>query len=260
MSVAPADPCNQIARVEVALDQALGEDLIALYLHGSAVHGGLGPRSDLDLLAVTRGRLTPDQRETLLESLLEISAPHPAPASGPRSIELFVFAKEDLTLAAPWHAADFVYGEWLRSQLETRLRCNRTEDPEHAILLSMARRKALVLHGPPSEEMLPEIDMATIRSAMVVLIPTLLATLEGDERNVLLTLARIWRTAALGDFLSKDAAAAWALARMPAPEARTLAYALQGYRTAIEEDWQDRHKAARDAANLMRRQAEALLG
>ncbi|HEY8608372.1 MAG TPA: aminoglycoside adenylyltransferase domain-containing protein [Noviherbaspirillum sp.] len=39
---------------------------------------------------------------------------------------------------------------------------------------------------------------------------------EGDERNIVLALVRIWYTAVTGDIASKDAAANWALDRLPA--------------------------------------------
>jgi hypothetical protein len=50
-------------------------------------------------------------------------------------------------------------------------------------------------------------------------LPSLVADLESDTRNVLLTLARMWTTVATGRIVSKDAAAAWALERLP-PSAR----------------------------------------
>jgi predicted nucleotidyltransferase len=45
-----------------ALMNALGEDLVAVYLHGSAVLGGFRwDRSDLDILALTRAALSDRQ-------------------------------------------------------------------------------------------------------------------------------------------------------------------------------------------------------
>ncbi|MGW1609082.1 DUF4111 domain-containing protein [Streptomyces sp. NPDC002285] len=55
--------------------------------------------------------------------------------------------------------------------------------------------------------------------------PDLLPELDTDTRNVLLTLARIWTTLATGAIRSKDAAADWALARLPAEHRPVLAHA-----------------------------------
>jgi len=43
---------EQIAHVLAALRDALGDELIGAYLHGSAVLGGLRAQSDIDVLAV----------------------------------------------------------------------------------------------------------------------------------------------------------------------------------------------------------------
>ncbi len=70
-------------------------------------------------------------------------------------------------------------------------------------------------------------------------IPGLLDDLEGDTRNVLLTLARVWTTLATGRIRSKDAAADWALARLPDEHRPVLAHARQLYldRRYSEESW-----------------------
>lgn len=64
--------------------------------------------------------------------------------------------------------------------------------------------------------------MGTIRLAIRDALPILLDGLSGDERDVLLTLARMWRTAQMGDLMSKDHAASWAAAKMPITEADML--------------------------------------
>jgi streptomycin 3"-adenylyltransferase len=43
----------------------MGPELLGMYLHGSAVLGGLAPASDLDVLAVTRRSLDEQQRRAL---------------------------------------------------------------------------------------------------------------------------------------------------------------------------------------------------
>lgn len=74
----------------------------------------------------------------------------------------------------------------------------------------------------------------------------------GDERNVLLTLARMWRTAATGEFVAKDVAATWALRGMPLTIAATLAQARDTYLGKIEDDWTDQGAAVLEAAKCLR--------
>jgi hypothetical protein len=122
------------------IPDVIGRDVLAGYLHGSAVTGGLRPDSDLDLLVVTRRSL-------------------------------------------------------------------------------------------------PEAE----RRAIVAEVPGLLEDLEPDTRNVLLTLARVWVTLDTGEIRSKDAAADWAIERLPAARGEVLALARDGYlgspRTAGTGRW-----------------------
>jgi hypothetical protein len=61
----------------------LGESLVALYLHGSAAMDAFVPsRSDVDVLCITRGSLSPSQKRGLAQSLSEASLPCPGVGTG----------------------------------------------------------------------------------------------------------------------------------------------------------------------------------
>lgn len=79
---------DQIPAVIQALQGTLGDALLAVYLHGSAVSGELRPQSDIDLLAVAGRGMTESQRNDLLTALLQISSHYPATPGGPQYIEL----------------------------------------------------------------------------------------------------------------------------------------------------------------------------
>lgn len=86
----------------------------SIYLHGSAVLGGLQPASDVDVLVVSRRRLDDRQRQALLEGLHKISGP----GDGARPVELTVVVQPEVR---PWRfppTGDFLYGEWLRDELQ----------------------------------------------------------------------------------------------------------------------------------------------
>lgn len=189
------------------LRRILGDGLLAVYLHGSAVSGGLRPQSDIDLLAVVERGLTGDERDALLSSLLRLSGRHPAVADGPRCLEVMVFTRLDLAGNLFPARAEFVYGEWLRDACQSGEVPMQARNPEFTLVLAQARQEAIALFGPDRDMLLPEPSMATIRQAMRDLLPALLDGLLDDTRNVLLTLARMWRTASSGAFVTKDEAA-----------------------------------------------------
>ena len=87
---------------------------------------------------------------------------------------------------------------------------------------------------------------------MVDGIPSLLADLDGDEANVLLTLARIWVTLETSEIVSKDAAADWALVRLPEADRASLEQARAVYLGTTPDSWGDlASRVAADAEVLV---------
>ena len=80
--------CSQPTQVQVTQLLAefryqLGGRLIGVYLHGSLATGCFNfARSDIDLLTITRHRLSGEAKKQLIETLLRISkSPHPVEIS-----------------------------------------------------------------------------------------------------------------------------------------------------------------------------------
>ncbi|MFD7511835.1 aminoglycoside adenylyltransferase family protein [Streptomyces sp. NPDC059853] len=226
---------HQIERTTGLLRSTLGQDLLGSCLHGSAVLGGLGPASDLDILAVTRRGLTESERRALLAGLLEISGLSRAV----RPVELTVVVQGEVR---PWRfppTGDFLYGEWLRAAYLAGEVPRPAPMPDLALVLTMALAGNHPLTGPPPADLLDPVPHADLVRASLAAVPELIRELAEDTRNVLLTLARIWSTLATGVIRPKDEAADWALARL-APEHRpALEHARDLYRTRhyADETW-----------------------
>ncbi|HWV10081.1 MAG TPA: nucleotidyltransferase domain-containing protein, partial [Pseudomonas sp.] len=121
-----------------AIHDALGDDLLAVYLYGSAVDGGLRPDSDIDLLVIARTPLAGHARQHLVQRLLELSA-YPA-RDGVRPLELTLVVLDDIR---PWRyppRRDLVFGEWLRPVLEAGEIAPPALDPDLSVLLTSARQ------------------------------------------------------------------------------------------------------------------------
>ncbi|WP_222115943.1 aminoglycoside adenylyltransferase family protein [Chromobacterium vaccinii] len=253
---------NIPAEAEQALEairHRLGDSLAAVYLHGSAVAGGLRPRSDVDLLAVIERPLTPECRACLVADLLKISGRYPDDADGRRPLEVIVFSKADL--ASPHYPipCDWIYGEWLREEYEAGGVSGPVCDPDLVLVLAQARQGAVPLFGPDASSLLPIISRQKIRRAVADALPALIGALRGDERNVLLTLVRMWHTLLSGEFVSKDVAADWAATRLPAGPAAILVYARELYLNRCEEDWESRRHELELTAGELRDQVLASL-
>lgn len=248
---------EQANRLIELLRDALGSNLMGLYLYGSAVSGGLKPASDLDLFVITSSRTSPAKRRRLIAGLRPLSARDSRPSAW-RPIELTVVALPDIV---PWRyppRLDFQSGEWLRVQFDVgKMRPWLSPNPDLAVLIAQVRLTSRPLVGPSASQLLPEVPPTDLRRAMTDEIQSLMNDLETDTANVLLTLARIWHTLEMGSFATKDAAADWALARLAHDDRAPLEQARGAYLGLVpgswlEQDaWRDRLPAVRSTASRL---------
>ncbi|MBA3245929.1 MAG: DUF4111 domain-containing protein [Actinobacteria bacterium] len=226
---------TQLDHVLALVDDVLGGNTVGVYLHGSAVLGGLKPRSDLDVLVVSKRRTALEEKRRLVERLLSLSG------GESRHLELTIVVESEIR---PWRyppSFDFQYGDWWRREFESGNvePWPTTANPDLASLLTMVLLANRPLHGPPPAEILDPVPRKDQISAMVSGIYGLVGELDEDTRNVILTLARIWGTVATGEIRSKDAAADWALERLPQEQRPVLARARAIYLGEEEERWDD---------------------
>ena len=242
-----------------AVESHFGDTLSAVYLYGSAVVGGLRPNSDIDILVIVDRPTTQTAREALVAELMEVSGRYPVEPGAAHPLELIVFLRSDLADIGYPARSEFVYGEWLRKAFEAGEVPEPASNPDFTLLLAQARRQAKSLIGPDPAELLPIISATDIRRAIGDSVPALLDTLKGDERNVLLTLVRMWQTLTTGEFVAKDVAAEWAIPRLPVETARLVAYAKDAYLGIGKDDWQARQRETEGAAHDLSERVAALL-
>ena len=228
--VPPAIAAQVQAATEVMV-QHLGDALLALHLYGSAVEpGGLRLLSDIDLMATVDRPLPEATRRALMQELLAVSAP-PGQDADRRALEVTVLGLPEVQ---PWRYAprrELQFGEWLRGDLGAgRFEAPQT-DPDLAILITQLRAHSVALRGPAAAALFAPVPMADVRRAMADALGLwhTAADWQGDERNVLLTLARIGHSAATGQFTRKDVAADWAMAHLPAAAQAVMAQARAEY-------------------------------
>jgi predicted nucleotidyltransferase len=231
---------EQLDRVVALVRDVLGTDVVGAYLFGSAVLGGLRPASDLDVLVVSKRHTSRAEKERLVHRLLTISGRR-TPKGRLRRIELTIVVEREIK---PWHyppSFDFQYGDWLRGEFE---RGNvepwptRT-NPDLAVLITMVLLADTPVLGPPPREVFDPVPREDLVRSIVGGIDELVGDLETDTRNVVLTLARIWITVATGVIRPKDAAAEWALERLPDEHRAVLGRARANYLGEAEEAWED---------------------
>ena len=220
---------EQLTQAKHVLQAHLSSTLVAIHLFGSVVESGLQAMSDIDLLVTITQPLTPTARESLAIDLLEVSTW--PPTSTQRPLEVTVLVENAVV---PWRyppEREFQFGEWLREEFLSGRFQGRVIDHDLAVILTQVRQRHIVLLGPPAGELFEPVPSSDFRRALLDTIklwnePT---DWKGDERNVVLTLARIWYSLSTGKIVSKDSAADWVLEKLPVPYQPILATARASY-------------------------------
>ncbi len=233
--------------------------VLGAYLHGSATNGGLRPDSDLDLLVVTERPLDRGERAQVLDLLLRRSGQRATERPG-RPLELTSVALPDVR---PWRyppRCDFLYGEWLRDDLVGGVVPQPHVNPDLAVALTAVRHDGIALHGPPAAELLDPVPPEDLRRAVTDSLGSLLDDLVGDERNVLLTLARMVVTLETGEIVPKDVAAHRVSTVLGSSDRRLLEMAAAAYTGAARDDWRLERSAAAAAARHLAERVRRLGG
>lgn len=249
---------GEAKQAQSVVEGVLGDSVIGIYLFGSAVVGGLKHDSDVDILVAVSDSPTFEQRKALVSQLMSVSG-----AIGNRQairpLELTVITVSDVV---PWQfplRAEFVYGEWLREEFEAGSVPEPVCDPDLAIVLKKVIDNSLSLYGSNAAEVFESVPIADIRRAIRDSLPSLLAEATGDERNVVLTLSRMWLTAATGAIASKDVAAEWAEKQATPDHSMLLRYARDGYLGKIEDRWDEKPQDFETLVSYMKESIEECL-
>ena len=243
-----AEDRTQLEAALALIREVLGGDLLGAYIYGSAVAGDLRQRSDLDLLAVSRRPTSDAEKRRLIAALMPLSGSR-AVAGPARSLEITIAVQPDIR---PWRyppPLDFQYGDWFRPDYERGdVAPWASPNPDLAVLLTTALAANEPLFGPDLAGLVDTVPREDVERAMLDGVPDLLADLEDDTANVLLTLARIWHTLTTGEISAKDVAADWASDRLPIERRAGLARARAVYVGDAPDRWDDLRPTVDDDA------------
>ena len=227
---------GQTKRLVDGIHDALRDNVVGVYLHGSAVLGGLHPRSDIDVIVVTTRRTSLDDKRLLVDLLLALSG---RGGSSARPIELDVVVHSEIR---PWRYPppfDFHFSELWRTEFERgelEPWPNRT-NRDLASVITMTLVGDTPLFGPPPAQVFDPVPRQDYLDAILRDTRTVDEYLDWDTRNVVLTLPRIWSAIATEEVHSKDSAAAWALPQLPEEHRPVLERARAIYRGDAEDSW-----------------------
>ncbi|HBP5660107.1 TPA: aminoglycoside adenylyltransferase family protein [Pseudomonas aeruginosa] len=229
-NIVPLSVASQVAQAQDIIERHLGRHVVAIHLFGSAVDGGLRPYSDIDLLVTVAESPGKDDRRALMTELLTASA-FPGSSMSLRALEVTVLALEHI---APWRyppRREIQFGEWLRNDIEAGVFEEPALDHDLAILLTKARGKSVAIVGSSARALFDEVPHADLMRALVDTVAQWNRPEDwaGEERNIILALARSWYTATTGEITSKDFSVTWLLERIEPRYRAVLAEARASY-------------------------------
>jgi predicted nucleotidyltransferase len=132
-----------------------GKELIGVYLHGSLAMGGFNEiSSDIDLLIITRNKLSLENKKDLSQIILKLS--EKAPANG---FELSVVALEFLKNFAYPTPYEFHFGtDHLQQFKEGKIDfTDGKTDPDLAAHFVITKKRGICLFGQPIAEIFPDV-------------------------------------------------------------------------------------------------------
>jgi len=229
-SLVPAEISRQVSQARSIIEDHLASILRAIHLYGSALHGGLKPYSDIDLLVTVNKRPDETTRQALLLDLLKVSAA-PSKNGNFRALEVTVIVHNEVV---PWRypaRRELQFGEWLRKDILAGIFEPAALDTDLAILLTKARDHSIALTGSMAEKLFDPIPQHDFFKSLSNAIKQWKSSQDwaGDERNVILTLARIWYSAVTGKIAPKNVAASWLMKRLPVEHQTILLEAQHAY-------------------------------
>lgn len=240
---------EQVNQVVSLAETLLHDKILGIYLYGSATMNVLRPNSDIDILIIINQELSESNRLELTKQLLSISGR--VGNREKRPLEVTVISQPDISSQQFPTKCHYMYGEWLRNEIEEGKYPQPFNDPDILILLWQAGRNSIILKGTDIKEFLPEIPFDEIKKAIRLSSLNVLASLKGDERNVLLTLSRMWFTLSTKEITTKDVAAEWAVAKLPEKLTTLLVKAKEAYLGHLTDEWETTEKETRELAQYL---------
>jgi streptomycin 3"-adenylyltransferase len=235
----PATVRRQTMSLVEGLFQALGDELLGVYLHGSLAMGCFNPwRSDVDVLAVAAHSLAPAVRPRLARLLLRLSGV-------PNAIEISVLSRPALL---PWrHPApyEFHYSEDWRDRTQAHLDHNTwpeatdaPTDSDLAALIATTLKRGVGLWGLAAAEVLPPVPPADYLDSILADFYWGRDLLGVNPVYFVLNACRVRAYLQDGPILSKDEGGEWGLRHLPAAYAAVIRQALLLYRGELTtETW-----------------------
>lgn len=232
-SVADADRDvrQYLVRIAAAMGEVLGEKLAGLYVHGSLATGAYHrERSDIDLIAVTSGKLSPAFRESVARTLVQLSDARPVPGDIEVSVLQERYARSfEHPMPYEVHYSSALHEKIRRGEFD--FDADRTNVDLAADIVDV-RERGVTLYGPSPGAMFGPVPWHAFINALEADFDWARAHVRDMPVYAVLNACRVLHgtTARSMSAPNKDEAGTWALETVPRMYHSIVNDALQLYR------------------------------
>lgn len=214
------------------MQSILGDELVAIYLHGSLAMGCFNPEcSDMDLLVVIRHQLPIETQRQVMEILLEIS-------NAPRPIETSFLVEQELKPFQHPLPYQLHYSETWRQKISDELedgswrRWNEVQryDSDLSAHLTIIHHRGITLYGLDACDVLPEVPAEHYRASIVGDYIDARDTAVHNPVYFILNACRVHAYLNEQLILSKDEGGVYGLKTLPPEFHSSISQALEIYR------------------------------
>lgn len=229
----------------------LGDELVGIYLHGSAVMGCFNPeKSDIDLIVVVRDSVADDRKRRLMKMIVALN--EKAPAKGIEMSIVKAGVCRPFVYPTPFelHFSSGTLG-WYNSDAEGYIRNMRGEDKDLAAHFTIITHRGKTLYGKPIEEVFGEVDRKCYLDSIWSDIENAEEDILDNTMYIVLNLTRVLAYCREGLILSKKEGGEWGMENIPERYHGLISTALNEYLS---------DKAGEYDSSLGKEYAEYMLG
>jgi streptomycin 3"-adenylyltransferase len=215
--------------------QILGENLVGVYLHGSAVMGCFNSaKSDLDFIVVIAHPMTDETKRACMDMVLALNTDGPA-----KGIEMSIVLREVCNPFVYPTPFELHFSErhikWYNENPADYVQKMNGTDKDLAAHFKVIRARGKCLWGAPVSDVFAEVSATDYMDSLWEDICDAPQEIENNTMYLVLNLARVMAYKKEGLILSKKEGGEWALKNFPEEFAPVVRTALEEYAEASEK-------------------------
>ncbi len=238
----PTSIINLLDSIVESCKKTLGENLIGVYLHGSAAMGCFNPlKSDIDLLIVVKERLPVEQKREIIDFILQLVEKAP-----PKGLELSVVTQDALQhFQYPIPYELHFSNSWKEAYIAGQVDYDKQRfDLDLAAHFTVTKKRGIRLYGEPIQAVFPALSEGYYLRSILSDASDIFERITDDPIYGILNLCRVLAFLRERAVYSKLEGGQWGLQHIEAVYRPLIQKALEVYQS------ESQHSAQWDKAQL----------